>query len=84
MTDEKQTPLEALASRISPITDVVYGSDHPAKKPSRAKKSPPQKAPRGGTTIGDSLPADTRRKLSALQGKLEAAQRRMKKGGTAS
>lgn len=75
---DKLTPLEALKLDPNAITKVVYGSDHPSRK---QRKSPPQKAPRGGTLVGDLIPADTKRKLSALQGKLEARQRRMNKGG---
>lgn len=76
MTDEI-TPLQALARRTSPITDVVYGADHPSKAPKR----PPQKARAavhsGTSLVGALLDQDTRNKLSALQGKLEARESRM-------
>lgn len=78
MTDDtKPTPLQLLAQRQKPITDVVYGSDHPLKQPKR----PPQKgraAVHTGTSlVGDLLDQRTRQKLSALQGRLEARQTRM-------
>lgn len=83
-TDDKPTPLEALAARQQPITDVVYGKDHPGKKPSRRGKPAPQKPVAAvlgtGSLVGDLIPASTRRKLSALQGKLEARQSRMNTG----
>lgn len=71
----KPTPLELLARRITPITDVVYGADHPDKKPRRQQ---PQGAASGGhySLVQDVIPAETRQKLTALHGKLEAKQRR--------
>lgn len=81
MAEKKDSPLDALRRRTSPITDVVYGADHPAKQP---KKAPPQK-PRAAVNTGTSLVGDlldpvTKQRLSALQGRLEGARRRMNTG----
>ncbi len=75
MADDKPTPLQLLSKRTTPITDVVYGADHPRKQPKR----PPQRPVRGGDTgtslVKDVLDTDTLHKLSALQGKLERQSR---------
>lgn len=77
----KPSPLEALKSDPNAITKVVYGPDHPGKKQRRGKPAPAAKRPpHGGSQVGDLIPSATRQKLAALQGKLEAAQSRMKKG----
>lgn len=79
----KPTPLELLARRQQPITDVVYGSDHPAKA-RKGPKAPPQAPSRGGSSgtslVGDLLDPNTRTKLNALQYRLEKAQSRMNAG----
>lgn len=78
---DKITPLEALRRRTSPITDVVYGDDHPAKQPRKAPPQKPKAAVSSGTSrVGDLLDPTTKRKLSALQGRLESRRRRMNKG----
>jgi len=82
--EQKPSPLELLARRNSPITDVVYGSDHPAKQPQRKAPAapPPTKraaAPSGTSQVGDLLPSTTKQKLAALSGRLEAQQRRKEK-----
>ena len=83
-TPARPTPLQLLAARQSPITDVVYGSDHPRKQPKR----PPQKGraavSTGTSLVGDLLDQSTRNRLLALQGKLEARESRMNKGKEAS
>lgn len=73
MSDEtpKPTPLQLLKQRTSPITDAVYGADHPRKQPKR----PPQKrnaaVGTGTSLVKDVLDPVTRQKLAALQGRLE-------------
>jgi hypothetical protein len=73
--ETKPSPLELLAKRTTPITDVLYGSDHPSKA-QKGRKAPPQKrAAAAGSLVGDLLDETTKRKLAALQGKLEARER---------
>lgn len=68
------TPLQLLARRTQPITDVVYGDDHPDKQPRRAQPAPQKR--RVGSLVKDVLDPSILHKLQALQGKLEAQERR--------
>lgn len=74
------TPLQALARRITPITDVVYGPDHPSKAPKRAQPKAPAQGPKPHySLVQDVIDPSTLHKLQALHGKLEAKERRSKK-----
>lgn len=79
MSDPKPTPLELLEKRPSPITDVVYGSDHPLKQPKRPPKQRTSAARTGLSQVGDLLSPSTRNALEVMKWKAERAQSRMNK-----
>lgn len=72
------TPLEALRRRPMPITDVVYGEDHPSNAPPQRKDAAAKSGPErvgAGSLVKDRVPGKTRRSLELLLWRLQKQER---------